>query len=106
MIAALVASGCALEGHDDTGATPLHVAAAAGHEGTCHALLEAGADALARNGNGRTPRMQGGVPAGVKALLAEAEEAGKARRAAKQAALWDDKLRATQTESACRLGCL
>jgi hypothetical protein len=40
------------------------------------------------------------LPEEAKEYLKEAEEAAKARKAAQQAALWDDKMRATQTQSA------
>lgn len=102
VIQALLEAGCALDGHDGEGDTPLHAAAAAGHLDACAALLAAGADVLARNGRGRTARLQGGVPQAVKAALEEAEGEQKRRREAVFAA----KLAATQTQSACRLGCL
>ena len=102
MIQALVDAGCTLDGHDGEGDTPLHAAAAAGHLATCEALLAAGADVFARNGRGRTARLQGGVPAPVKAALEGAE--ARARQA--REALFSAKLAATQTQSACRLGCL
>ena len=102
VVSTLVAAGCALERHDGSGATALHVAAAAGRLATCTALLDAGADPLARNGAGRTPRSQGRVPADVAAVLAEAE--GEARR--RREAAFQQKLQATQTQSAVRLGCV
>lgn len=103
VVEALIAAGCAINGHDGgAGDTPLHVAAASGHLDTCQALLAAGADLLSRNSHGRTARAQGGVGLEALALLAEAEEAVKRQREA----LWGAKLQATQTESACRLGCL
>jgi hypothetical protein len=40
------------------------------------------------------------LPEEAKEYLKEAEEAAKARKAAQQAALWDEKMRATQTQSA------
>lgn len=42
----------------------------------------------------------------IKALLEEAEAASARRRAEAQGRLFDAKMRATQTESACRLGCV
>lgn len=103
VLQALIQAGCAIDAHDGSGCTALHAAAAAGRLATCAALLAEGADPLARDGNGRTARLQGGsVPADVKALLAEAEEATRQRRGA---VLWA-KLAAMQTQSAFRVGCL
>ncbi len=73
---------------------------------SCRALVTLGADALLRNAKAKTPRMQPGLSAEVREALLEAEEASKKRRAEKQSKLWDDKMKATQTASACRLGCL
>lgn len=42
----------------------------------------------------------------IKALLEEAEAASARRRAEAQGRLFDAKMRGTQTESACRLGCV
>lgn len=106
VLAALVAAGCVLDSHGGEGATALRVAARAGHAATCRTLLELGADPLARNSHGRTPRMQGGVGEETKALLGEAEDAARRRRADAQAALWDGRMRAAQTDSAFRVGCL
>ena len=72
----------------------------------CRALAELGADALIRNSKGKTPRMQPGLSAEVREVLLDAEEASKKRRAEKQSKLWDGKMLATQTASACRLGCV
>ena len=41
------------------------------------------------------------LPDAAKEYLKEAEEAAKVRKAEQQAALWDAKMRATQTDSAC-----
>lgn len=99
-------AGCAINGGDANKATALHLAARESHLDTCRALIEAGADALARNCHGRTARAQAGVSADIKALLEEAEAAGARRRAEAQGRLFNAKMRATQTESACRLGCV
>lgn len=64
VLAALIAAGAGgLEDRDDDGCTPLHCAAAAGHEPVLavEALLAAGADPLARNKAGRTARGQGSL---------------------------------------------
>ena len=98
--------GCCVSGGDSNKATPLHVAACANQEATCRALIDAGADALARNRHGRTARAQAGVCGSIRALLEGAEAASAARRAEAQGRLFDDKMRATQTESACHLGCV
>lgn len=42
----------------------------------------------------------------MREALLDAEEASKRRRAEKQSQLWDERMRATQTASACRLGCV
>ncbi len=70
------------------------------------ALAGFGADALVRNAKGKTPRMQAGLSAEAREALLEAEEASKRHRAEKHSKLWDDKMKATQTASACRLGCV
>jgi hypothetical protein len=106
VLEALLAAGCALDAADDAGDTALHVAARAGCLVTVRALVAAGADALARNGSGRTPRAQSGVSQEAKAILVDAEEACRQRRAAKQAAVWDERMRSTQTASALRTGCV
>ncbi|EFN51148.1 hypothetical protein CHLNCDRAFT_55321 [Chlorella variabilis] len=106
VVAALLAAGCAVDGRCAEGGTALHAAARAGHLATCTALVEAGCDPLARNSNGRTARAQGGVGEAARALLQEAEEAGRERWRAQQGALWDGKMSACQTANACRLGCL
>lgn len=107
VLAALVAAGCALDGRDGEGkCTALHAAARAGHLATCRALLELGADPLARNCAGRTAAAHGGMGDELKALLAEAEAAAKERRAEQMRGAWDAKMRATQTESALRTGCV
>lgn len=109
VLAALIAAGAGgLEDRDDDGCTPLHCAAAAGHEPVLavEALLAAGADPLARNKAGRTARGQGSLSDEVKAVLAEAEEAAKAGKARRQEELWGTRVQKTQTESAFRTGCL
>jgi hypothetical protein len=55
----------------------------------------------------RGPRwLRAQLAAGIKALLAEAEEAAKAAQLDRASALWDGKMKATQTQSAFGLGVL
>lgn len=61
---------------------------------------------MLRNARGKTPRQQPGLGDEVRAALLEAEEATKKRREEKQSELWGSRLQATQTASACRLGCV
>jgi hypothetical protein len=42
----------------------------------------------------------------VRALLAEAEEEARSQAQSKAAELWDGKMKATQTQSACGLRCV
>lgn len=42
----------------------------------------------------------------VKALLAEAEEEAKSQAQSRAAELWDGKMKAAQTQSACGLRCV
>ena len=44
-----------MDARDALGRSALHAAARAGHAGIANALIEAGADARARDGDGRTP---------------------------------------------------
>lgn len=44
------------------------------------------------------------IPEATRQLLTEAEDAAKQRKAERDSALWDEKMLATQTESACSAG--
>ncbi|KXZ46400.1 hypothetical protein GPECTOR_44g75 [Gonium pectorale] len=100
VVAAFLSMGLNPNTSNKEGDTALHVAARAGHVEVCKALVDAGADVLKRNNKNRTPRSQVKLPDSTKDYLAEAEEAFKAAKEAKKSALWDDKMKATQTESA------
>lgn len=81
--------------------TALHIAARAGHMEVLRALVDAGADPLRRNGKNRLPGSQLKLSAEVKEFLEAAEERAKEAKEAKRSELWDGKMRAAQTESAC-----
>ena len=91
---------------DPDGETPLHLAAKAGHLDLCKLLIGHGANALSRNKRNRTPGMQPRLDDEVKEYLQSEEVVAKGRRQHKQAGLWDDKMRATQTQNACGVGVL
>ncbi|PNH12207.1 Ankyrin-3 [Tetrabaena socialis] len=100
VVAALMSLGLSANKINREGDTPLHVAARGGHVEVCRGLVDGGADLLRRNAKNRTPRSQVKLPEASKQYLAEAEEAFKEVKEAKKSSLWDDKMRATQTESA------
>lgn len=72
----------------------------------CRAMSLCGADATLRNVKGKTPRMQAGLDQAVVSELLDAEELTNKRKWEKRSKLWDDKMKATQTSSACQLGCV
>mmetsp|Transcript_37318 Transcript_37318/g.105300 ORF Transcript_37318/g.105300 Transcript_37318/m.105300 type:complete len:98 (+) Transcript_37318:1-294(+) len=80
--------------------TPLHLAAKAGHVEMCKLLFELGANVFHRNSKNRTPRSQIKLAQDVKDYLGEVEEIAEERKRQRDSALWDEKMRATQTESA------
>lgn len=88
------------------GNTALHLAAAAGNLDACKLLVELGADPLKRNKVNRTPGKQIRLQPDMKDYFLDVEAAAVQARSAKQHGLWDDKIKATLTESALRIGCL
>ena len=90
----------------ETGDTALHLAGAAGNLEACRVLTDLGADPLKRNKRNRTPAAQLKLDPEVKQFLSEVEDAATLARKNKNAGIWDDKIRATQTESALRIGVL
>ncbi|KAL6748036.1 ankyrin repeat-containing domain protein [Haematococcus lacustris] len=100
LVLGLIRLGLGPDTTNKAGDTPLHIAARAGHVEVCRALLAGGADCLKRNGKNRRPREQPKIPDATRDFLAQAEEEAKIRKANKQSELWDEKMRATQTESA------
>ncbi|KAI8464661.1 MAG: ankyrin repeat-containing domain protein [Monoraphidium minutum] len=101
LCAALVAAGLPVDAVDRAGDTALILAARRGDLDICKALVACGADPLRRNAKNRTAGAQLRLEAGVAAFLAEAEAGARAARAARDKALWDAPLAATQTASAC-----
>ncbi|KAG2444244.1 hypothetical protein HXX76_001001 [Chlamydomonas incerta] len=100
VVAALLSLGLSPNVVNKEGDTPLHVAARGGHIEVCKALVAGGADVLRRNNKNRTPKTQLKLTEAAKAYLEAAEEEFRAAKDAKKSALWDDKMRSTQTESA------
>ena len=90
----------------NTGDTALHVAASAGNLEACRIIVELGADPLKRNKRNRTPAAQLKLEVEVKDYLSEVEDAAVLARSSKHAGVWNDKIKATQTESALRVGVL
>ncbi|PNW87956.1 hypothetical protein CHLRE_01g008500v5 [Chlamydomonas reinhardtii] len=100
VVSALLSLGLSPNVVNKEGDTPLHLAARGGHIEACRALVAGGADLLRRNNKNRTPKTQLKLPEAAKAYLEVAEEEFKAAKEAKKSALWDDKMKGTQTESA------
>ena len=109
--------------------TPLHLAARTGHLQLCQLLIQYGADPLARNIKNRwgqmwpveshfcfwhlqyralcrTPSGQAKLAAEVKSFLADQETLAKDRRQIQKNNVWDEKMKATQTQSAYGVQCL
>ncbi|KAG2486284.1 hypothetical protein HYH03_014989 [Edaphochlamys debaryana] len=100
VISALVEAGADPNAPNKEADTPLHVAARADRIEVCRVLVDGGADVTRRNSKNRTPKTQLKITDAIKDYLGEAEEAQRAAKEAKKSALWDDKMKATQTESA------
>eukprot|EP00892_Ulva_mutabilis_P004749 jgi/Ulvmu1/2646/UM014_0098.1 len=96
----LLALGIPIGAPDKNGNTPLHIAAKSGNLDVAKALCEHGADVMARNKNNRTPRMVPKIPSDMKDFLYDMEELHKQGKLQQKAKLWDDKMAATQTQSA------
>ena len=101
-LASLVESlkSCQLNAANTDGDTLLHIAAREGCQAAVEAILEAGADPLTRNKRNRTAATQAKLKPEVKQLLMDAETCAKDKKKSKDASLWNEKMRATQTESA------
>eukprot|EP00884_Botryococcus_braunii_P003719 jgi/Botrbrau1/13348/Bobra.0158s0004.1 len=91
---------------NDDGDTPLHLAARSGNKELCELLIEHGGSPLKRNKRNRTPAGQSRLDDELKSYLCAIEESAKQSQKLKQAGLWDEKMRATQTQSACGIGVL
>jgi hypothetical protein len=85
------------------GDTALFIAARGAAPCACRALIAAGTDVLVRNTRNRTAGTQIKLDPAVREYLFEEEEAARAARAGRNKQLWDGKLAATQTASACAL---
>ncbi|MEW5310120.1 MAG: hypothetical protein WDW38_001948 [Sanguina aurantia] len=103
---ALLAMGASHAASNSEGDTPLHLAARSGCIPACKALLEGGADVMARNKKNRTPRGQVKLSEASRDYLLDAEEEAKVTRALKASSVWDEHMRATQTESAFGVRCV
>ena len=68
-VAALLGGGASVDARNESGETPLHVAATGGTASHIAALLQAGADPDVRNGRGRTPIFDSTDPTSVSALI-------------------------------------
>mmetsp|Transcript_39473 Transcript_39473/g.70756 ORF Transcript_39473/g.70756 Transcript_39473/m.70756 type:complete len:248 (-) Transcript_39473:151-894(-) len=103
LVRGIVEGGVSVNKENKTQDTPLHLAAKGGHVEMCKLLFELGANVFHRNSKNRTPRSQIKISQEVKNYLGEAEEIATERKKKRDSELWDDKMKATQTESA--LGC-
>ena len=104
LCAALAAGGVDINAAGAEGDTALFLAARAGNLAVCRELVQAGADVLQRNARNRTASSQINLKSGsVRADLESAEAVAKAAREERVKALFDAKMRSTQTSSACVL---
>ncbi|GBF99778.1 hypothetical protein Rsub_12218 [Raphidocelis subcapitata] len=103
LCSALMDAGADANAADAAGDAALHHAARAGAIGVCNVLIARGADVLRRNGRNRTPGGQLHLCESVREMLAAAEEVERAARAERKRTVWDPKLAATQTATACVL---
>lgn len=91
---------------NDDGDSLLHLAARSGNKQLCQLLLENGANPLKRNKRNRTPAGQSRLDAEVKEYMSSQEELAKELQKQKRADVWNEKMRATQTQNACGVGVL
>ncbi|KIZ04021.1 hypothetical protein MNEG_3934 [Monoraphidium neglectum] len=103
LCSALVAAGVPVDAVNKEGDTALFIAARGAAPCACRALIAAGTDVLVRNTRNRTAGTQIKLDPAVREYLFEEEEAARAARAGRNKQLWDGKLAATQTASACAL---
>jgi ankyrin repeat protein len=89
---------------DGDGDTPLHVAARSGDKHLCVFLISQGSNPLKRNKKNRTPASQANLEEDVKEYLVAEEATAKQSQKLKLAGIWDEKMRATQTQNACGVG--
>ena len=128
VIAAMRAAGISLNSTNLDKDTPLHLAARTGQLQLCQLLIQYGADPLARNirnrwghmwcnascclwhfrheGLCRTPSGQAKLATEVKSFLADQETLAKDQRQFQKNSVWDEKMKATQTQSAYGVRCL
>lgn len=93
-------TGSQINAANSEGDTLLHIAAREGCKAAVEMILKSGAEPLARNKRNRTPGSQPKLQPDIKDLLLDAETEAKERKKNRDSTLWDDKMRATQTESA------
>ena len=82
------------------GDTLLHIAARTGCKAAVELILSLGAEPLKRNQKNKTPATQAKLRGEIKDLLEEAETRARETKRDKASNLWDNKMKATQTESA------
>ena len=92
--------GAHLDRSNSEGDTLLHVAARKGCKAAVELILSLGADPLKRNQKNKTPATQAKLRPEIKDVLDEAEARAKETKRDKTSNLWDNKMKATQTESA------